>query len=91
MARIMQHWSVLFALDYEKKNSFLSCYSDAKMIMNKLSDAKSVAVANDVFFKSFLVKSISCEELQMKAKTVLKDRYDARQDIEKGACSGQHW
>jgi len=69
----MQHWKTLFLLRYEVRASFLAFYNKAKSILHKLKKAKSVAVTDNVFLKSYFAIAIEAKEPQQEVEGFLKD------------------
>ena len=61
------------SLRYQDLSEFLSFYSRVTKVLDKLIEAGSIAVTDNVFLCAFLVKAISCEELQTEAKKLLQD------------------
>ena len=62
-------------------SDFLPFYDRITQVLEKLKDAKSVAVTDDMFLRAYLAKAISCEELQTEAKKLLQHNEDSYDTI----------
>ena len=81
MTRMMKHWSEFMGLSCQEFEDFLPFYSKVSKVLEKLRQAKSVAVTDDVFLRAFLGKAISCEELRHEAKRFLQDGKGTHNEI----------
>jgi len=73
VGRVLKLWQQFFLLRCIDKADFLRFYSDAKSILHKLKEAKSVAVSDDNFLRAFFAKAIDAPEFTEQTKLFLKD------------------
>lgn len=73
LSRTLRLWIDFFALRCNTRDEFLVFYSSVIMITHELKLIGSNAVKDQYFVRSFLAKSISCEELQTEVKRLLTD------------------
>ena len=81
MTRMMKHWSEFMGLDCQEFDDFLPFYSAVSKVLEKLRQANSIAVTDDVFLRAFLGKAITCEELRHEAKRFLQDGKGTHSEI----------
>jgi len=81
IGRVLGDWQDFFKLRCENKEDFLEFYSSAKKILHRLKVAKSVAVSDDSFLRSFFAKAIDVPELQEATKQFLKQFNVKTEDI----------
>ena len=81
MQRVVKLWREFMGLRCPEFDDFLPFYSKVTKVIDKLKEAKSVAVKDDVFLRAFLARAISCDELQTEAKKFLQDGKGSYDDI----------
>ena len=71
LGRILKLWQSFFTLRCDDQDSFLMFYSNAKHIIHKLKQEKSVALKDDSFLRAFFAGVINVPELKEVTKMFL--------------------
>ena len=79
--RCLKYWTEFMGLRCSELTEFLPFYNRVTQVLEKLKDAKSVAVTDDMFLRAYLAKAISCEELQTETKKLLQHNEESYDTI----------
>jgi len=73
IACVMTNWSSLLSSKCEDRDSFLSFYSNTKVILHKLTKGNLIATKDNVFLRAYFSMTIESTELHTEVKGFLRD------------------